>query len=73
MNRRARLHAYIYADYLAHEVASNVKHEYLDGEIYAMAGGTPELESIFSRSIASWWWTSFIAAFSNPRVRPLQF
>src|SRR5262249_18055604 len=29
-------------DYLAHEEASNVKHEYLDGEIYGMAGGTPE-------------------------------
>lgn len=31
-----------FAQYLAHEEASNVKHEYLDGEIYAMAGGTPE-------------------------------
>ncbi len=38
----ARLHAYTYAQYLAHEAASNVKHEYLDGEIYAMAGGSPE-------------------------------
>jgi Uma2 family endonuclease len=36
------LHKYTYADYLAHEAASNVKHEYLDGDIYAMAGGTPE-------------------------------
>jgi Uma2 family endonuclease len=46
MNPRARLHAYTYADYLAHESASNVKHEYLDGEIYAMAGGTPEHASL---------------------------
>ena len=38
----ARLHEYTYAEYLAHEAASNVKHEYLDGEIYAMAGGSPE-------------------------------
>jgi Uma2 family endonuclease len=36
-----RIH-YAYADYLALEASSNVKHEYLDGQIYAMAGGTPE-------------------------------
>ena len=41
MTRSATLHAYTYADYLAHEAASNVKHEYLEGEIYAMAGGSP--------------------------------
>ena len=33
---------YTYADYLAFEATSNVKHEFLDGQIYAMAGGTPE-------------------------------
>jgi Uma2 family endonuclease len=37
-----RHHVYSYADYLALERDSNVRHEYLDGEIYAMAGGTPE-------------------------------
>ena len=42
MIRTDRLHEYKYADYLAHEEASNVKHEYLEGEIYAMAGGSPE-------------------------------
>ena len=31
-----------YADYLALEATSNVRHEYLDGQIYGMAGGTPE-------------------------------
>lgn len=33
---------YSYADYLALEASSNVKHEYLDGQIYGMAGGSPE-------------------------------
>jgi Uma2 family endonuclease len=33
---------YAYAEYLALETSSNVKHEFLDGQIYAMAGGTPE-------------------------------
>jgi Uma2 family endonuclease len=46
MSTGAPLHAYTYSDYLAHEEASNVKHEYLNGEIYAMAGGTPEHASL---------------------------
>jgi len=33
---------YSFADYLGLEASSNVKHEYLDGQIYGMAGGTPE-------------------------------
>jgi len=31
-----------YAEYLALEEESPIRHEYLDGEIYAMAGGTPD-------------------------------
>lgn len=35
-------HRYTLEDYLAVEEMSAVRHEYLDGEIFAMAGGTPE-------------------------------
>ncbi len=35
-------HRHTYEDYLALERAANVKHEFLGGEIYAMAGGTRE-------------------------------
>ena len=38
----AALHRYSFADYLALEESSNTKHEFLDGEIYGMAGGTPD-------------------------------
>jgi Uma2 family endonuclease len=35
-------HRYTYADYVALELESSTKHEFLDGEIYAMAGGSEE-------------------------------
>jgi Uma2 family endonuclease len=35
------LHRYTYAEYLELEQGSAVRHEFLGGEIYAMAGGTP--------------------------------
>jgi Uma2 family endonuclease len=37
-----------YAEYLALEASSNVKHEFLGGQIYAMAGGTPEHAALAS-------------------------
>jgi Uma2 family endonuclease len=37
-----RLHRYTYGDYVALELESSTKHEFLDGEIYAMAGGSEE-------------------------------
>jgi Uma2 family endonuclease len=37
-----RRHHYSFREYLDLEEASNVRHEYADGQIYAMAGGTPE-------------------------------
>ncbi len=40
MGAPIRLHRYSFQDYLAVEEVSTVKHEFLDGEIYAMAGGS---------------------------------
>jgi Uma2 family endonuclease len=37
-----RLHRYTFRDYLDLEETSSVRHEFLEGEIYGMAGGTPE-------------------------------
>jgi len=42
MSMARRVHRYTYADYVALELASPTKHEFLDGEIYAMAGGSEE-------------------------------
>ncbi len=35
-----KMHQYSYREYLALEKVSNVKHEFLDGEIYAMTGSS---------------------------------
>jgi len=42
MSSAARHVHHTYAEYLALEEESPIRHEYLDGEIYAMAGGTPD-------------------------------
>ena len=42
MRPAGRLHHYTYAEYVALELSSPTKHEFLDGEIYAMAGGSEE-------------------------------
>jgi len=42
MSHVVGLHEYSYGEYLAHENASNVKHEYLGRDIYARPGGSPE-------------------------------
>ena len=41
MSMARKLH-YTYEEYLEVERRSDVRHEYFQGEIYAMAGGTPE-------------------------------
>lgn len=42
MPHSRRHHRYTYADYVALELESPTKHEFFDGEIYAMAGGSEE-------------------------------
>ncbi len=46
-----RVH-YTYEEYIALEDASTVRHEYLDGEIYAMAGGSPDHAALAATVIA---------------------
>lgn len=42
---------YTYAEYLDLEATSNVKHEFLGGQIYAMAGGSPEHAALQAATI----------------------
>ena len=42
VSHTGRHHRYTYAEYVALERVSETKHEFFDGEIYAMAGGSEE-------------------------------
>jgi Uma2 family endonuclease len=44
-------HRYTWADYLRLEETSNQKNEFFNGEIYAMAGGTPQHAQLAARVI----------------------
>jgi Uma2 family endonuclease len=46
-----RLHRYTYAEYVALEMISAEKHEFLDGEIYAMAGGSEEHSALAAEMV----------------------
>ena len=50
--RRPR-HRYTYDEYLAYERDSGLKHEYEDGEIFAMAGGSRRHNALASRVSAA--------------------
>ncbi|HYM59316.1 MAG TPA: Uma2 family endonuclease, partial [Thermoanaerobaculia bacterium] len=51
MSEPRRLHRYTYADYVALEAISSSKHEFLDGEIYAMAGGSEEHSALAAEMV----------------------
>jgi Uma2 family endonuclease len=67
---------YSFAEYLAHEEASNTKHELLDGHIYAMAGGTPEHSALIASVNGQLWsqlrGTSGSVHMSDLRIRVLE-
>lgn len=44
-------HRYTWKEYLAFETSTNAKNEFLDGEIFAMAGGTPQHANLAARII----------------------
>ena len=46
-------HRYTYAQYVALERDSPTKHEFLDGEIYAMAGGSEDHSALAANTIAA--------------------
>ena len=47
------LHRYTYADYVALERDSPTKHEFFDGEIYAMAGGSEDHSALAANVVAT--------------------
>jgi Uma2 family endonuclease len=51
MSEPRRLHRYTYADYVALEMVSSGKHEFLDGEIYGMAGGSEEHSALAAEMV----------------------
>jgi Uma2 family endonuclease len=48
-----RRHRYTYAQYVALERESPTKHEFFDGEIYAMAGGSEDHSALALNVLAS--------------------
>ncbi len=49
----ARRPSYSYDEYIQVDEDSHVRHEYLDGQIYAMAGGSPEHAELAANAIAA--------------------
>ncbi len=46
---------YTFVDYLALEAMSPVRHEYLNGQVWAMAGGTPDHAAIAANLVGLLW------------------
>ncbi|HVR39178.1 MAG TPA: Uma2 family endonuclease [Thermoanaerobaculia bacterium] len=51
MSEPRRLHRFTYADYVGIEMYSDIKHEFLDGEIYAMSGGSAEHAALAAKML----------------------
>jgi len=51
MAQAIRLHRYTYADYVGLEESSSTKHEYFQGEIYAMAGGSEQHSALSAEMV----------------------
>lgn len=51
MTAARHIGAMSYAEYLAFEGEAQVKHEYVNGQVYAMAGGSPEHARLAARLI----------------------
>jgi Uma2 family endonuclease len=51
MGNPRRLHHYTYADYVGLEMFSTGKHEFLDGEIYAMVSGSEEHSALMAAMV----------------------
>jgi hypothetical protein len=52
MDVARRHHRYTYADYVGLEMYSSTKHEFLDGQIYAMASGSEDHSALAVKSLA---------------------
>lgn len=53
VTQRGRYHRYTYSQYVAIEHDSSTKHEFVDGEIYAMAGGSEDHSALSASLIVA--------------------
>ncbi len=53
MAQRLPHHLFSYAEYLELESATGIRHEWLAGQVFAMAGGTPEHARLSARVVAA--------------------
>jgi len=64
MSEPRRHHRYTYAEYVALETFSSTKHEFSDGEIYAVAGGSEEHSALSAATVHA-----LVAAVGNQPCR----
>ena len=69
----ARLHHYSFQDYLMVEEMNPGRHEFLDGDIYAMAGGTMLHAALSAAVLTPWPRSSQDAAEPIPPISGFAF